>query len=114
MSQHGCVAASWLPEGLHGGPPPPSRRDIDGSCEWISGASVSFQLGFPQSARSQVGTSCHFRRGAVHVWPYRLRALTDCPIDRSPSCQPVEGRRCFIGELVLIISALHRKGEIGS
>jgi hypothetical protein len=34
--------------------------------------------------------------GAVYVWPHRLCALTECPIDRSPSCQPVEGRWCFI------------------
>lgn len=85
----------------------PPFTDIDGSCEWISGASVSFKLGFPQPARSQVGTSF------IHVWPYRLRALTDRPIDRSPSCQPVEGRWSSSGELVPIISVLHLKDEIG-
>jgi hypothetical protein len=46
MSRHDPAARA----GVHSGPPrwdaTSSRMSVDGSCDWIWGASVSFNLGF--------------------------------------------------------------------
>ena len=46
MSRHGFAARIVAPSRPPRWDATPSRRGVDGSCEWISGASVSFNPGF--------------------------------------------------------------------